>query len=43
MSTRRIARTNKWELIAKEEQKLFDVYFTKRVVLKNFDTLPYGF
>lgn len=39
----RIQRTRLWDLLVKQEQKFFSIYFDKRVVLLNYETLPYGY
>jgi hypothetical protein len=43
LNAHRIVRSKLWELGAREEQKMFAVYFNKRIVLSNFDTLPFGY
>lgn len=39
----KIVRDKKWHLLSKPEQKLYSIMYDKRVVLSNFDSLPYGF
>lgn len=39
----KIVRDKYWNLLSKSEQKLYTIMYDKRVVLNDFDTLPYGF
>jgi hypothetical protein len=39
----KITRENLWTLVSKPEQKLYTISYDKRVVLEDFDTLPFGF
>jgi hypothetical protein len=39
----RILRTRDWKILKKPEQKLYSFYFDKRIVLSNFDTIPFGY
>ena len=39
----KIHRTRDWDLIQRKEQKLYSFCFDKRIVLENFDTVPYGY
>lgn len=39
----RIFRTRDWRIIQKPEQKFYSFFFNKRVIMNDFDTLPFGF
>jgi hypothetical protein len=39
----RICRARDWKMLSKPEQKLYSFYFDKRIVLSNFQSLPYGY
>jgi hypothetical protein len=39
----KIVRDKRWNLLAKPEQKLYSIMYDKRVVLSDFETLPYGY
>jgi hypothetical protein len=38
----RILRTRRWEVVQEPEQKLYSFDFTKRIILSNMKTVPYG-
>ena len=38
-----IGRTKKFEVVQKAEQKLYSFFFDKRIILSNYDTIPFGF
>ena len=40
---RRIFRSRDFKLLKKSEQKMYMFCFDKRIVLENFDTVPYGY
>jgi hypothetical protein len=40
---RRIFRSRDFQVLKKAEQKMYTFCFDKRIVLENFDTLPYGY
>jgi hypothetical protein len=39
----RIFRTRDWQVLQKPEQKFYSFCFDKRIVLSDFDTVPYGY
>jgi hypothetical protein len=39
----RIVRTRDWRVLKKPEQKLYSFCFDKRIILSNFDTVPFGY
>jgi hypothetical protein len=39
----RIQRTPLWKILRTPEQKLYTFCFDKRIILSNFDSLPYGY
>ncbi len=42
-SSNKIHRTPTWDVIVKPEQKFFSVFFNKRIVCSDFNTVPFGF
>jgi hypothetical protein len=40
---KRIFRSRTWDVLQRPEQKLYTFCFDKRIMLDNFDTLPYGY
>jgi hypothetical protein len=38
-----IARTEKWGLVQRTEQKLYTFNYDKRIITANYDTVPFGF
>lgn len=39
----KIVRDKRWHLLSKPEQKLYSIMYDKRVVLNDFDSIPYGY
>jgi hypothetical protein len=39
----RIFRTRNWKILKKPEQKLYSFCFDKRIILSNYDTVPFGY
>jgi hypothetical protein len=39
----RILRTRDWRVLKKPEQKLYGFCFDKRIILSNYDTVPFGY
>lgn len=39
----KISRTRDWRVVQKTEQKFYSFCFDKRIILPNFDTVPYGY
>ncbi len=39
----RIQRTSQWKILQTPEQKLYSFCFDKRIILSNYDSLPYGY
>jgi hypothetical protein len=39
----KIVRDKRWKLLSRPEQKLYTIMYDKRVVLSDFETLPYGY
>jgi hypothetical protein len=39
----KICRTGDWRIVQGQHQKLYTFWFDKRIVLSNFDTIPFGY
>lgn len=39
----RIFRSRDWRVLQKPDQKLYTFWFDKRIILNDYDTIPYGF
>ena len=42
-NAQRIQRTCQWQVLQTPEQKLYSFCFDKRIILSNYDTIPYGY
>jgi hypothetical protein len=42
-SSSKIYRSLTWDVLVRAEQKFFSVFFNKRIVCSDFDTVPFGF
>jgi hypothetical protein len=38
-----ITRTREWKVVQKKNQKLYSFWFDKRIVLSDFDSIPFGY